>query len=44
MIAAGVPFVSPPRIEVYGMVVVFLDIEGTRWDLLGPDPSSRPAG
>jgi catechol 2,3-dioxygenase-like lactoylglutathione lyase family enzyme len=35
MISAGVPFVSAPRIEPYGRVAVFLDIEGNRWDLLG---------
>jgi catechol 2,3-dioxygenase-like lactoylglutathione lyase family enzyme len=34
--AAGVRFVRPPRREPYGMVAVFLDIEGNRWDLLGP--------
>jgi catechol 2,3-dioxygenase-like lactoylglutathione lyase family enzyme len=38
MIAAGVRFVSPPRDEPYGRVAVFLDLEGNRWDLLGPDP------
>jgi catechol 2,3-dioxygenase-like lactoylglutathione lyase family enzyme len=36
MVAAGVSFVSPPRVEAYGRVAVFLDIEGNRWDLLGP--------
>ena len=36
MIAAGVRFVSPPRDEPYGRVAVFLDLEGNRWDLLGP--------
>lgn len=34
--AAGVRFVSPPRNEPYGQVAVFLDLEGNRWDLLGP--------
>ena len=34
--AAGVEFVTTPRREAYGRVVVFLDIEGNRWDLLGP--------
>ncbi len=34
--AAGVQFVSPPRVEPYGEVAVFLDLEGNRWDLLGP--------
>lgn len=35
---AGVRFLSPPRAEPYGKVAVFLDLEGNRWDLLGPDP------
>lgn len=37
--AAGVRFVSVPRDEPYGRVVVFLDLEGNRWDLLGPRPA-----
>ncbi|MDQ6689335.1 MAG: VOC family protein [Gemmatimonadota bacterium] len=36
MIASGVRFVTAPRIKPYGHVAVFLDIEGNRWDLLGP--------
>jgi catechol 2,3-dioxygenase-like lactoylglutathione lyase family enzyme len=40
MAAAGVQFVSTPREEAYGRVVVFVDLEGNRWDLLGP-PRSR---
>lgn len=36
MCRAGVRFVSPPRVEPYGRVAVFLDIAGNRWDLLGP--------
>jgi catechol 2,3-dioxygenase-like lactoylglutathione lyase family enzyme len=32
----GVEFVAAPRTEDYGQVVVFLDISGNRWDLLGP--------
>ena len=36
MAAAGVTFVTPPRAEPYGQVAVFLDLEGNRWDLLGP--------
>jgi catechol 2,3-dioxygenase-like lactoylglutathione lyase family enzyme len=36
MLAAGVRFVGAPRIESYGKVGVFLDVEGNRWDLLGP--------
>jgi catechol 2,3-dioxygenase-like lactoylglutathione lyase family enzyme len=34
--AAGVTLVSPARDEPYGRVAVFEDIEGNRWDLLGP--------
>jgi len=34
--AAGVTFLGPPRNEPYGQVVVFLDVAGNRWDLLGP--------
>ncbi|WP_166350206.1 VOC family protein [Phytoactinopolyspora limicola] len=36
--AADVTFVTTPRTEPYGQVVVFLDIAGNRWDLLGPHP------
>ncbi len=36
MVAAGVRFITVPRVESYGQVAVFLDIEGNRWDLLGP--------
>jgi catechol 2,3-dioxygenase-like lactoylglutathione lyase family enzyme len=36
MQAAGVEFVGEPRAEPYGRVVVFIDIAGNRWDLLGP--------
>jgi catechol 2,3-dioxygenase-like lactoylglutathione lyase family enzyme len=32
---AGVEFVTTPRREAYGRVVVFKDIAGNRWDLLG---------
>jgi catechol 2,3-dioxygenase-like lactoylglutathione lyase family enzyme len=39
MTTAGVEFVSTPRVEPYGRVAVFLDLEGNRWDLLG-----RPGG
>ena len=35
MVTSGVVFVSPPRVEPYGKVAVFLDLEGNRWDLLG---------
>jgi catechol 2,3-dioxygenase-like lactoylglutathione lyase family enzyme len=36
MTDANVRFVTSPRTESYGRVVVFLDIAGNRWDLLGP--------
>ena len=36
MKAAGVEFVAAPRTEAYGRIVVFRDIAGNRWDLLGP--------
>lgn len=38
LVQAGVRFVSAPRVEHYGKLAVFLDLEGNRWDLLGPDP------
>ena len=37
MTAAGVEFAEAPRSEPYGEVVVFLDVAGNRWDLLGPN-------
>jgi catechol 2,3-dioxygenase-like lactoylglutathione lyase family enzyme len=36
MTAAGVTFTTAPRVEAYGRVAVFLDLEGNKWDLLGP--------
>jgi catechol 2,3-dioxygenase-like lactoylglutathione lyase family enzyme len=36
MTAAGVQFVRPPRPEPYGLVAVFVDIAGNKWDLIGP--------
>jgi catechol 2,3-dioxygenase-like lactoylglutathione lyase family enzyme len=38
MVEAGVVFTSPPRVEPYGTVAVFVDIAGNKWDLLGPPP------
>ena len=40
MVAAGVRFVTPGRVEAYGKVAVFLDLEGNRWDLVGPAPAA----
>jgi catechol 2,3-dioxygenase-like lactoylglutathione lyase family enzyme len=36
MLEHGVEFVTEPRDEPYGRVVVFVDVAGNRWDLLGP--------
>ena len=36
MTAAGVRFLEPPRHEPYGVVAVFEDLCGNRWDLLQP--------
>lgn len=38
MLERRVEFVSEPRDEPYGRVVVFMDVAGNRWDLLGPPP------
>jgi catechol 2,3-dioxygenase-like lactoylglutathione lyase family enzyme len=35
MQAEGVRFMEEPRQEVYGSVVVFLDLYGNKWDLVG---------
>lgn len=32
----GVRFTEEPRHEAYGTVVVFLDLYGNKWDLIGP--------
>jgi uncharacterized glyoxalase superfamily protein PhnB len=34
MVAAGVRCVRPPSEEAYGIVAVFEDLYGNRWDLL----------
>jgi catechol 2,3-dioxygenase-like lactoylglutathione lyase family enzyme len=39
LMSAGVPIVSAPRSMPYGRVLVFEDICGNRWDLLGPADS-----
>ncbi len=36
MTAAGVRFVEAPRTEPYGVVAVFEDLCGNRWDLIQP--------
>ncbi len=37
--AYGAEIVGAPRHEEYGTVVVFRDLAGNRWDLLGPRPA-----
>ena len=34
--ARGVRFIEVPRTEAYGMVAVFEDVYGNRWDLIEP--------
>lgn len=34
--ACGVQFIEQPRREPYGLVVVFLDLYGNKWDLIQP--------
>jgi catechol 2,3-dioxygenase-like lactoylglutathione lyase family enzyme len=36
MLAAGVRFLEAPRHEPYGVVAVFEDLYGNRWDLIEP--------
>jgi catechol 2,3-dioxygenase-like lactoylglutathione lyase family enzyme len=38
MSGAGVEFLTEPRDEPYGTVVVFRDVAGNKWDLLGARP------
>jgi catechol 2,3-dioxygenase-like lactoylglutathione lyase family enzyme len=41
MIAAGVRFVEAPRYETYGVVAVFEDLCGNRWDLIQRKPTEN---
>jgi len=41
--ARGVVFLEEPRREPYGVVAVFADLHGARWDLIGP-PTPETAG
>ncbi len=36
MLARGIKFIQSPRTEAYGMVAVFEDLYGNKFDLLGP--------
>jgi catechol 2,3-dioxygenase-like lactoylglutathione lyase family enzyme len=39
--ANGVRFVEEPRTEAYGIVAVFEDLYGNRWDLIQPTGADR---
>jgi catechol 2,3-dioxygenase-like lactoylglutathione lyase family enzyme len=41
MKACGVHFVEEPRYQEYGTVIVFEDLYGNRWDMIGK-PSTNP--
>lgn len=43
MKAKGIVFTGSPRQEVYGTVVVFLDIYGNKWDLIQPSKDGSQA-
>jgi catechol 2,3-dioxygenase-like lactoylglutathione lyase family enzyme len=43
MKAAGVTFLESPRQEAYGIVAVFEDLYGNRWDLIEPRPRGAAA-
>ena len=40
MQSKGVQFLELPRHELYGLVVVFLDLYGNKWDLIQPNVKS----
>lgn len=42
MSAAGVQFVRPPTVQPYGTVAVFVDLYGTKWDLVQFAPPGTP--
>ncbi len=44
MVTAGVEFVRPPTEQPYGTVAVFLDLYGTKWDLVQFGPASAGDG
>lgn len=41
MLSRGVHFTEEPRQEAYGTVVVFQDLYGNKWDLIGRTPAVR---
>lgn len=43
MVARGVRFRRPPKVEAYGTVAVFEDLYGNLWDLLELSPLHAPS-
>ena len=43
MTAAGVQFVRPPSVQPYGTVAVFVDLYGTKWDLVQFAQTAAPS-
>jgi len=41
MASRGVKFLEEPRSEAYGVVAVFTDLYGNKWDLIQPVATSR---
>jgi catechol 2,3-dioxygenase-like lactoylglutathione lyase family enzyme len=41
MVQNGVQFLEEPRTESYGIVAVFVDLYGNKWDLLQPNLSGE---
>ncbi|MFZ5720880.1 MAG: VOC family protein [Pseudomonadota bacterium] len=44
MVAAGVRFLEAPRHEPYGIVAVFEDLYGNKWDLIQPVRAAAAPG
>lgn len=41
MMDKGISFIRPPKEEPYGIVAVFEDLYGNRWDLLEPNENNK---
>jgi catechol 2,3-dioxygenase-like lactoylglutathione lyase family enzyme len=44
LLGRGVQFLEQPRNEIYGMVAVFSDLYGTKWDLMQLRPKGAGPG
>ncbi len=40
MVERGVHFIETPRAECYGIVAVFIDLYGNKWDLIQPSKTA----